>query len=928
MLPRAVEQLREKFAVADQWDLSSLICVLPASRSADRLAALLRFAADEHQLSLRLPQIVTVGQLPECLYEPPAKLALDFEQTLAWAQVLTSADRDELRPLIPQLPPARSLAPWMELAGTIRRLHEELSTSQLVFADVIDLAETDSERRRWRLLSRLFDKYLQQLAAANLSDPHAARRQAVFHDRCRTDKTLVLIGVSDINDSLVQMLRSLDGDLLAMVAAPPQEFARFDEFGCVDTKSWIAHHLPLRDEHLLAAGDISDQATTVAETIADFATAHSADEVTVGVTDESQVGPVEIELRGCGVSTHRHLGWTVAQTAIGRLLNLAATYLQRRTWQSLASLVRHADVHAFISRQLPEPPESNAWLTDLDSLLTNHFPIHLRDPLPPIAIKQFPLASRIAELVEDWLGVFGNDEDARPIAAWSPIIDAWVGTLYDEAIESVAERTVLARGSLQRLLQRFAELNDQLDVPVSGSTAIEMIATRLADLRVAQIASANDIDILGWLDLAFDDAPALVVVGLNHPFVPAAVTSDPFLPGTLRSQLRMADNERRYARDVYAMQLMLKTHSSVRFIVGRTAADGSPTPPSRLIAASPPVDSARRVRKLLGQRRERVSVRHHWDNDCGATSISIPPLPIEAAPSELVTRMSVTAFRDYLVCPYRFFLRHVLKIRPLDDTSSELAANQFGDLVHGALEGFGQSADKDEPDPQKIAASLREHLHQYAQEHYGDAVSTAVRLQIVQAERRLQVVAAQQASHIAAGWRIHRCEASANPDEHGAGVDVDGKRMGLSGRFDRIDFHPQQNRWAILDYKTHGHKPEKKHLKRTDDGEQWIDLQLPLYRMMIPFLGIDAEPKDVQLGYFNVSEKEIETRINVAEFSQQQMDRAEQLIHQIIRDIWAGKFAPTQDRVPFDDYDMILQTGVSSRLLDRAEVAQGEEAEA
>ena len=114
--------------------------------------------------------------------------------------------------------------------------------------------------------------------------------------------------------------------------------------------------------------------------------------------------------------------------------------------------------------------------------------------------------------------------------------------------------------------------------------------------------------------------------------------------------------------------------------------------------------------------------------------------------------------------------------------------------------------------------------------------------------------------------------------------------MGLRGRFDRIDQHAESGRWAILDYKTHGHRPEKKHLKKTEEGQQWIDLQLPLYRMMIPFLGIDAQPPEVELGYFNISEKDEETRINIAEFSEAQMQQAEELIHDCIRRIRAGDF--------------------------------------
>ena len=143
--------------------------------------------------------------------------------------------------------------------------------------------------------------------------------------------------------------------------------------------------------------------------------------------------------------------------------------------------------------------------------------------------------------------------------------------------------------------------------------------------------------------------------------------------------------------------------------------------------------------------------------------------------------------------------------------------------------------------------------------------------------------------------------------------------MGLRGRFDRIDHHPGTGQWAILDYKTHGFRPEKKHLKKTDDGYRWIDLQLPLYRLMIPYLGIDAVPQEVQLGYFNVSEKEEETRINIAGFTPAQMSQAEQVIRDCVAGIWAGEFQPASDRIQYDDYGMILQTSVANRLLDQVE---------
>jgi len=819
------------------------------------------------------------------------------------------------------------------------------------------------EKQRWKLLSELFSEYLQTLCTADLADPYHARRQAVESLSCVSSQTIVLVGTTDLNRSLIEMLRGLNQgervgatpSTIAYVAAPASYAERFDEFGSVRTEQWLEHELPWEDRQLIPATDVADQALGVTQQLADYAERFSADLVTVGVTDESLVAPVEWQLRGCGVKTYRHLGWAVSETSIGRLFHLITGYLQRRSWQTLAALVRHADVHAMISANVSSPDAKTDWLTQFDQLLSTHFPIRVRDPLPPQAIQDFPLAAQAAQIVETWLAPLlvstpltdgapavkssrGESAVRHPLANWSRAILACLDAIYppqteneNDALEATSassavelSRTTMALDATRRLLARFHSLNPHLDVPVSGSGAVEMLAARLGELRVSERAKPEEVEILGWLDLALDDAPAMVIVGLNHPFVPEAVTSDPFLPGSMRTRLRMSDNQRRYARDVYSLQVILSSRAAIRLIVGKTSADGSPTPPSRLLAAAAPVDTARRIRNLFDVPRADVHVQHRWDAGPSETQLPIPHLPMAdpLTAGDRVTTMSVTAFAAYLACPYRFYLRHILKLRPLEDASSELAANQFGDLIHGALESFGESKAKDETHCDKIEAAMVACLHDYARRHYGEACSMAVKLQVIQAERRLKIVAQRQAERIADGWYIRKSEASVSEQQttesDAASVWVDGKPMGLRGRFDRIDYHPQTDRWAILDYKTHGHPPEQKHLKKQGDEYHWVDLQLPLYRLMIPFLRIDADPADVQLGYFNISEKDEETKINLANFDAAQLEQAEQLIHDCIRNIWAGKFEPTEERVLYDDYSMILQTGVTQFLLDRA----------
>ncbi len=933
LLPAAIEWFRQRAVTAEASGSSEITCVVPATRAVRRLRELLGHAGLPCDTSMGGPLVITTGELADLLISPPAPPAGDLEQTLAWARTLRDADPVSLESLVPGAVPEREpMGPWLELAATIRRMKSELAANRLRFADVVEACELPIDRGRWQTLAQFLERYLLELARAERSDPDEERRRAVGSGRCRVVGTLVLIGTTDLTPMLSEMLRSADGEIVALVAAAEDEADRFDEFGVARVDAWRDVTLPLRDDHLIAASDITDQASAVAETFAEFAKRFSADQVTIGVTDESQVGPIEVVLRGCGVASYRHLGWTIGETSVGRLLSLVATYLQRRSWESLAALVRHIEVREEVTRAIGE-----AWLDDLDGLLANHFPIRVDDVLPPEAADAYPAALLVARHVDRWLEPIGGDRQrdaVRPIAWWAAALDRWLAELHPDPDVTPAEgpdgpsagqhavRTIEALRTCGRLLRRWAELSDRLDVATSGPLAIDLITGRVSEIRVGGEADAGRVEILGWLDLALDDAPAMVVNGLNHPLVPEAAAAGGLLPASIRTRITAAENDRRYARDLIAMRSMLVTRDEIRFIVGRRSADGSPTPPSRLLAAAPAEDVARRIRQLFHSPRSPARIAHAWDAGPPATRIVVPTIDRPTIPKTL----SVTAFRDYLACPYRFYLRHVRRLRPLDDVTSELAANQFGDLVHAAVERFGLSEHRDEGDPEKIEARLLEHLGAYAAEHYGEHASIAVRLQIAQAEKRLRVVAQRQAERVAAGWVIKAAEAQVNEreyDEQGnpkpaAGIVVDDQFMGLRGRFDRIDHHPKSGRWAILDYKTHGHLPEKKHLQRTSDGYRWVDLQLPLYRMMIPFLGIDADPDQVELGYFNVSEKPAETRINVAEFDTALLEVANEQIRDCVRGILAGHFEPTDDRVPYDDYAMILQTGVSQRLLDDA----------
>lgn len=978
LLWNAVEYLRTKQGPTpgqpQRWQLDHFLVVLPTRRSGRRLRELLERTAARDGLGLLAPQIITAGELPEYLYSRPAEteLADEFERTLAWTSALQQTDPASLAPVFPVLPQRDAWSAWIELATTIRKLHEDLASSNLSFADVATELGKDaamaSEQSRWELLQSLHDQYIDSLASAGRTDPFLSRHAAITGKRCQCDRHILLIGTSDLSDAVNVMLRQIgqqshhnDSDsndiaITALVAADEHYRDHFDPFGSIIASRWCQWKLPLDDSQLVPAGDVTDQAAALSQWVQNvrsetFQVEPNDVAITVGVTNESLVPPIEFELRQIGTKSYRELGWNFSQTPIGRLIELLTAHLSQLTWHSLAALLRHADIYDFIERTLPrrqaesseqKPINDGRWLVSLDNLLAEHYPTRLEIPLTDKMIALHGPAVTVANLIQESLEGFHARGDSqsghdhrKPLSYWASELKLWLSKIYPletaepdeesqspESIESPAQRRAkIAIRGCWKSLDRLKSLDASLDVSVSVGVGIDLVAGRLLDQRVGDSQSPGVIQIAGWLDLALEDSPSMAVVGLNHPYVPESITADPFLPGGLRTRLQMSDNERRLGRDTYALHLILSTRRFVRLIVGRTGVDGSPTPPSRLLAAAESNDVARRLVRLLDdhsiQRRneESAPVQRSWDPKIKKTQLPIPKIGAGFDADRDIKAMSVTSFAAYLACPYRFYLRHVLKLSPIDDASRELAANQFGDLVHNSLEIFGNSAAKDSTNQQEIEAAMLAALDEYAGAYLGSAPAPAVKLQIEQARQRLRHVAVRQTEWRNLGWHIWKVEASVGEKDN-AGIDVDNKRMLIRGRFDRIDQH-DDGRWAILDYKTHGHHPRKKHIEKTADDFRWVELQLPIYRLMIPYLvGHDVNPIDVTLGYFNVSEKESETKINEADFTEAEYAAADDLIVQCVRSIRAGRFEPTSEPVLYDDYSMIMQSQIAEQLFD------------
>ena len=279
-------------------------------------------------------------------------------------------------------------------------------------------------------------------------------------------------------------------------------------------------------------------------------------------------------------------------------------------------------------------------------------------------------------------------------------------------------------------------------------------------------------------------------------------------------------------------------------------------------------------------------------------------------PARVLT-LNVTEFRSYIACPYRYFLRHVLKLESLDDRAVELDGMAFGNVLHDVLRMFGESDARDSTDEVRLRRALVEQLDEVARQRFGSRRRAAVNVQLKQLEARLESFAHWQAKWRGSGWRIEHVERSIRPEAGGEtppSLVVEGVQVWLHGRLDRIDFHDDNGECVIFDYKSgdKGQKPGESHRKK--NGE-WIDLQLPLYRHLARHLALPSEPR---LGYINLPKELAGVGAEFAEWSPNDFAEADEVAKQVAfgiaqREFWPPKTLPAG---VFREFDDLCQVGV------------------
>ena len=894
-------------------DLEQDLIVVPTRHAGRRLSDALACYCGEHGTALLSCRTVTPAVLLRD--DPsPAGLADDLDTKRCWLDVLAAIKPDAFPGLFPHPPPTHDTQWALRTAATLQSLRGALCEAGLTLRSLVESRLDDLEEPgRWQDLAALENAYLAALRDAGLTDPLERRLALAMNPVLAADvQRVVLAAVPDPMGLAVTALERLAAavEIAILVPAPESEADTFDDWGRPLPSAWIEAPIDIAEADIVPAADPIGQARCVLDTLAAEAGRFTANDLAVGAPDATLCAYLAAAFAEHGMTTFNPADRPLRDRALYRLVEAWAGLIDGGTYGDLATFLRHPDVLDCLNRQQTISPLD--LLTELDTFQNQRLPWTLQSAaawLDGADAAAYPALAAAVRQIGVWLTAHDGANLAASLRGFLQGIYAHrtlsADRPEDEDFEEAARRVDDVLHAWERAAGRGRP---------PAAAGLPLLLRHLADQVLPARRGAPAIDLDGWLELPWNDAPLMVVTGMNEGAVPDSRFEDVFLPDSLRTRLGMRDDTRRLARDCFLTRLLVESRRAagrVRFVCGKTSAAGDPLKPSRILLHCPDADLPERARRLFGPApRSRPTY---------PASISFPLNP--APPPDLpdgalpLRRVHVTAFRDYLACPFRFYLKHVLEMEALDDSKRAPDALDFGIMVHSALQALAAHRTLSRSDdPDAVAGFLCRQAGRWVDAHFGQQPSLPIRMSLDAARQRLRAAAQVQAGLVQAGWEIVASEQTFERDMGG---------LTVRGTIDRIDRHRDSGQMRVIDYKTSDTPaaPDSAHLRRVRDDtpeyaqvkgakgpSRWIDLQLPLYLLLADNAG--AAP-----AYFNLPKAVGDTALTPWEtFDPGLLDSARQCAEAVAGRIRDQVFWPPAERVEHDDFESLFPLGIENAL--------------
>jgi len=905
-------------------DLGDTLIVVPTRQASRRLRETLAAHCAASNAALLSAEVV----LPAAFFRaPPLADQRDCSALLTqavWAEVVHNSVPSDFATLFPPSGLERDYA-WAGQTGeTLQKLRATLADGGYTIHRVVEqFSDTLEELERWKELAEAECRTLNRIEALGFKD--TTLRKIEQAEAPALPEGITRIIVASVPDPSLLMIRALEAleksyaiDIL--VAAPATQSERFDTWGRPKPELWQSQPIDIPDAEtaIVLVGTPKSQADRAIRTIAEASPQFGPGDIAIGVPDRTVIPFIETALTEQGLPVFDPSEKNISEHPIFGALDGFISLYTTRTYSALRNLIRHPDVLSYLKA---EGFQTHTLLTALDEFQGEHLPLrlddvlkHLNAPTPtphtPQSTPHTPTPpSDLSKAIAAICNLVARFDTLKPAKATQTLLQALYKKRMISSKNPDDQAFSAAADTISEIIRELAESESAL-ASTDTPTTLRLLRQRLAEQTYHADREDSLIDLEGWLELPWNNAPFLIATGMNEGRVPDGRLSDMLLPDSLRQKLGLRNDAGRLARDAYLMTLMIETRresGKTVFIVGKTSAAGDPLKPSRLLFRCSQEELPARAKALFAPVEEREP--HH----ASTVSFKLSPLaPLGNTPlSEKITKLSVTAFRSYLACPFRFYLNTVLKMRSLDDSKREMDALDFGTMMHTALQKMGESGMWKHENKDELADFLISKAETTLTHRFSSPPPLPVQIAMDAARQRLRHAARVQVDITREGWDVVRTEEKYEMTIAG---------LPIRGTIDRIDQHRDTGAFRIIDYKTSDREatpiaahlsscreetPEFSKVDLNGKPKRWIDLQLPLYQRLLQANSILSG--EAELAYFNLPKAVMQTGIYTwdtwtAALAESAYACAEAIVEQINN----GIFWPPAPRVDYDDFETLF----------------------
>lgn len=894
-------------------DLSHLLVIIPTAKSGRHLLEALSTDPLTINKGLLSPKIITPIQFLE-LELDAANKATDGQCIFTWIEVLGMAKKYSINTIFPNTYPFSDISK-LSNARRFHKLRKEIGIEGL---DLSHIAATciklGIEVERWKQLADLEQSYYTLLSQKSLIDPmYLNKKTAENYQLDSAISKIILVATPDPKPLPLKALQSLESKIpIEVWINGPKKDGLFDTWGIPIQKAWEQRTMDFKQwNHEIIR---INNALEIPEKLKEHVRNAPVESVQIGLLDSNLISPVSNYFSLESIAYHNPEGISLSQSAIGKLIISLIRIQEAQNINEFKQLLLNPYFFRYTQSTLPV----ETLINDIDKLFSKHLTYSLKELKKQAVFSKNEHLINVLNCLEKFsYNINGKNHEPKNFAEW---LNKSLNTLIEEhgLIESDSHYKNISDCINNALDEAITSENIFLNQNLSSRK--ELLLDTLRKQALYKEREKNAHDLFGWLELLWHDAPHSLICGFNESAVPRSNPVDSFLPESLRKKLGMKTNEDLFANDLYLFEAICqrrhqKEKGKVTLFVPESDGEFNPLMPSRILFQIPEEQLINRTKTILLDKAEKQVTDNHqpaWIFN-------------QAIPCPLPKSFSVSKLKDYLRCPFRFYLKHILKIRIENFDDREMSSSTFGTLFHkvvAELKGERLSGSMDES---KFINALQAKAENAIKRDFGFNLSFALQIQKENLHDRVAAFARSQIQSLQPNQTLEIIDT-----EKSFSRKID--EFTITGTIDRIDLINGQKR--IIDYKTSNtpknpkgehlhsantkkkpkHLPEEAYHTVNNKDLYWNDLQLPLYCL--------SEASDINTGlpelyYYNVPKSAEQTALALWNgLSIEDLYAAEKCARAILNSIKQGKFWPPNEQLEprMDEFADLFPDGIKKAV--------------